>query len=79
MRELGIRTDYDLRSPSQIAKLGGAKSLEGIERVHAPLLNGGGDEGVKGDEEGETKKRYEMYAADGTEVSYLLFTFRLSF
>ncbi|CAI6244774.1 unnamed protein product [Periconia digitata] len=61
--DLGIAKDYDLRSPTQIARLGGEKGMHGIERVSVPLFEGEDGE----DEEVATKRRYELYAAEGTD------------
>jgi hypothetical protein len=62
LQELGIKTDFDLRSKQQIEKLGGYKEIPGIERRWEPVF--------KEEEytEEAAKKRYELYAGDGTEV-----------
>ncbi|KAF2475382.1 uncharacterized protein BDR25DRAFT_382331 [Lindgomyces ingoldianus] len=61
LRELGIRTDCDLRSKQQIENTGGYREMDGIERVWTPVFK----------EEEYTheaaRQRYELYAGDGTE------------
>jgi len=63
LRELNIKSDFDLRSSQQIQKTGGYRDIAGVERRWAPVFN---DEEYT---EEEAKRRYELYAADGTDVS----------
>ncbi|PVH95924.1 hypothetical protein DM02DRAFT_675167 [Periconia macrospinosa] len=82
LRALGIVRDYDLRTTAQIKRMGGGKEMEGIERVCVPLFEdssssssssssscagGGGNKQEEKEEEEKTKRRYELYADDGTE------------
>lgn len=68
LRALGIKTDFDLRSKQQIEKAGGYREIEGIERIWAPVFR---EEQYT---EEAARKRYELYAGEGTEVgSALLF------
>lgn len=62
LRGLRIKTDFDLRSKQQIEKLGGYKEIPGIERKWEPVFR---EEEYT---EEAAKKRYELYAGDGTEV-----------
>lgn len=66
--ELGIKTDFDLRSKQQIEKAGGFRNLAdegwGIERKWTPVFP---EEGYT---EEEARRRYELYAGDGTEVCW---------
>jgi hypothetical protein len=63
LRELNIKTDFDLRSQQQIVKTGGYRNIEGIERRWAPVFS---DEEYTDE---EAKRRYELYAGEGTEVN----------
>jgi hypothetical protein len=65
LRALNIQTDYDLRSREQIQKLGGYKEMDGIQRVWKPVFS---DEQYS---EEAARTRYELYAADGTDVRLL--------
>ena len=62
LRELGVRTDFDLRSTQQIQKTGGYKEIDGIDRKWLPVFE---DEQYT---EEAAKKRYELYAGEGTNV-----------
>lgn len=62
LRELGVTTDFDLRSKGQIEKAGGYKDLEGIQRVWCPAFPDGEYSPEK------AAARYVLYASDGTEV-----------
>lgn len=65
LQDLGIATDYDLRSAGQIAKLGFRDLSEyGIRRVWCPVFS---DEDMKAEEEG-VNRRYEQYASDDVSV-----------
>ncbi|CAL3970943.1 unnamed protein product [Diplocarpon coronariae] len=68
LKELGITTDFDLRSKGQIEKAGGSKNLEGIHRVWAPAF----PEGEYSPEKAAV--RYALYASDGTEGIVEAFT-----
>jgi hypothetical protein len=58
---LNIRTDFDLRSASQVAKLGYRDLSEwGITRVWCPVF---GEEG-----EGDVERRYGLYASEDVAV-----------
>ncbi|KAJ3548720.1 hypothetical protein NMY22_g1159 [Coprinellus aureogranulatus] len=63
--ELGIKTDFDLRSKQQIEKTGGFRDLAGegfgIQRRWTPVFS---DEAYTDE---EARRRYELYAGDGTE------------
>jgi protein tyrosine/serine phosphatase len=63
LQELGIKTDFDLRSKQQIENAGGFKDLGEykIERRWAPVF-----EEEKYTEDA-ARKRYELYAGEGTE------------
>ncbi|KAF2006048.1 putative tyrosine-protein phosphatase [Amniculicola lignicola CBS 123094] len=61
LRELGIKTDFDLRSKQQIEKTGGYRDIDGIERKWTPVF---ADEQYT---EEAAKKRYELYAGEGTD------------
>lgn len=65
LRELGVKTDFDLRSKQQIEKAGGYREMEGIERIWAPVF---AEEQYT---EEAARQRYELYAGEGTEVSML--------
>lgn len=67
LRQLGITTDFDLRSKQQIEKTGGYKDIAGIERKWTPVF---ADEQYT---EEAARKRYELYAGEGTEVRYVAF------
>jgi hypothetical protein len=66
LRDLGITTDFDLRSNGQIVKAGGFKTIEGIERVSCPAFPDGEYSPEK------AAARYVQYASDGTDVSVFL-------
>ncbi|KAH7348611.1 putative tyrosine-protein phosphatase [Rhexocercosporidium sp. MPI-PUGE-AT-0058] len=68
LRELGITTDFDLRSKGQIEKAGGSKDLEGIQRVWCPAFPDGEYSPEK------AAARYVLYASDGTEGIVEAFT-----
>ncbi|KAF2186248.1 hypothetical protein K469DRAFT_687241 [Zopfia rhizophila CBS 207.26] len=61
LRELGIKTDFDLRSKQQIEKAGGYKEVEGSKRVWTPVFK---EEQYT---EEEARRRYELYAGEGTD------------
>jgi hypothetical protein len=63
LRELGIRTDFDLRSKGQIVKAGGFKEIDGITRINCPAFPDGEYSPEK------AAARYVQYASDGTDVS----------
>ncbi|KAF1972655.1 putative tyrosine-protein phosphatase [Bimuria novae-zelandiae CBS 107.79] len=60
LRQLGIKTDFDLRSKQQIDKTGGYREIPGIERRWTPVF---ADEQYT---EEVARKRYELYAGEGT-------------
>lgn len=62
LQELGIRTDFDLRSKQQIEKTGGYKEINGSERKWTPVFT---EEQYT---EEAARQRYELYAGEGTEV-----------
>ena len=64
LQELGIKTDFDLRSKQQIENAGGFKDMaeQGIERRWTPVFK---DESYT---EEAARKRYELYAGEGTDV-----------
>jgi hypothetical protein len=63
LADLNIRTDFDIRSASQIAKLGYRDLGEwGIERIWCPVF---GEE-----REGDIERRYGMYASEHVEVCF---------
>ncbi len=62
LKELGVTTDFDLRSKGQIEKLGGPAPMEGIQRIWAPAFPDGEYSPEK------AAARYVQYASDGTEV-----------
>lgn len=62
LRELGITTDFDLRSKGQIVKAGGFKEVEGITRISCPAFPDGQYSPDK------AAARYVQYASDGTDV-----------
>lgn len=62
LKSLGITTDFDLRSNGQIAKAGGFKQLDGIERIGCPAFPDGEYSPEK------AAARYVQYASDGTDV-----------
>lgn len=62
LKSLGITTDFDLRSNGQIAKAGGFKQLNGIERIGCPAFPDGEYSPEK------AAARYVQYASDGTDV-----------
>ena len=72
LRQLGINTDFDLRSKQQIEKTGGYKEIPGIQRGWTPVFA----------EEEYTEKaalqRYELYAGEGTIVRSTCFCFDLT-
>jgi hypothetical protein len=60
---LNIRTDFDLRSASQVAKLGYRDLSEwGIRRVWCPVF---GEEG-----KGDVERRYGLYASEDVAVCF---------
>ncbi|KAF2438277.1 putative tyrosine-protein phosphatase [Karstenula rhodostoma CBS 690.94] len=61
LRQLGIKTDFDLRSKQQIEKTGGYKEIAGIERRWTPVF---AEEQYT---EEAARRRYEQYAGEGTE------------
>lgn len=63
LQELGIKTDFDLRSKQQIEKAGGYKDMgeQGIERRWTPVFK---EEQYT---EEAARQRYELYAGEGTE------------
>ncbi|KAF2704742.1 putative tyrosine-protein phosphatase, partial [Pleomassaria siparia CBS 279.74] len=63
LQELNIKTDFDLRSKQQIENAGGFKDMGewGIERRWAAVFS---DESYTED---AARKRYELYAGEGTE------------
>ncbi|OAG11563.1 putative tyrosine-protein phosphatase, partial [Paraphaeosphaeria sporulosa] len=61
LRQLGIKTDFDLRSKEQIKKTGGYKEIAGVERRWTPVFD---DEQYT---EEAAKRRYEQYAGEETE------------
>lgn len=63
LRELGIKTDFDLRSKQQIEKAGGYKEIEGVERKWTPVF---AEEQYT---EEAARNRYELYAGEGTDVN----------
>jgi protein tyrosine/serine phosphatase len=63
LRQLGIKTDFDLRSKQQIENTGGFKEIAGIERRWTPVF---ADEQYT---EETAKRRYKLYAGEGTAVS----------
>ncbi len=63
LRELGITTDFDLRSKGQILKAGGFKDIDGITRISCPAFPDGEYSPEK------AAARYVQYASDGTDVS----------
>ena len=63
LRQLGIKIDFDLRSKQQIEKTGGYKEIPGIERRWTPVF---AEEQYT---EEAARKRYELYAGEGTDVS----------
>jgi hypothetical protein len=65
IQNLGIATDYDIRSAGQVAKLGFRDLSEyDIRRVWCPVFS---DEDMKAEEEG-VKRRYEQYASEDVSV-----------
>ncbi|KAF2743804.1 hypothetical protein M011DRAFT_409818 [Sporormia fimetaria CBS 119925] len=61
LHDLGIETDFDLRSAQQIEKTGGYREMEGIERRWTPVF-------VEGEyTEEKARRRYELYASEGVE------------
>ncbi|KAJ4350347.1 uncharacterized protein N0V89_008968 [Didymosphaeria variabile] len=61
LRKLGIKTDFDLRSKQQIEKTGGYREISGIERRWTPVF---AEEQYT---EEAARKRYELYAGEGTD------------
>jgi hypothetical protein len=62
---LNIRADFDLRSASQVAKLGYRDLSEwGIERIWCPVF---GEE-----RDGDVERRYGLYASEDVAVCFLL-------
>lgn len=62
LRDIGVTTDFDLRSKGQIEKAGGATEMEGIQRVWCPAFPDGEYSPEK------AAMRYVQYSSDGTEV-----------
>lgn len=62
LKSLNVTTDFDLRSNGQIAKAGGCKELDGIERIGCPAFPDGEYSPDK------AAARYVQYASDGTDV-----------
>lgn len=71
LRQLGIKTDFDLRSKQQIEKTGGYKEISGIQRRWTPVF---AEEEYT---EEAARQRYELYAGEGTTVRYYPFYFNL--
>jgi hypothetical protein len=69
LKNIGITTDFDLRSEGQIEKLGGPNEMDGIQRVWAPAFPDGEYSPEK------AAARYVQYASDGTEVGQTRFLF----
>ncbi|KAF2264988.1 hypothetical protein CC78DRAFT_543757 [Lojkania enalia] len=61
LQELGIKTDFDLRSKQQIQNAGGYREMDGIERRWEPVF---AEEQYT---EEAARKRYELYAGEGTD------------
>jgi hypothetical protein len=64
LRALGVTKDFDLRSKQQIEKAGGFREIDGVERVWAPVF------AAEAYTDEEARRRYELYAGDGTDVSW---------
>jgi hypothetical protein len=62
LRRLRITIHVDLRSAQQIESTGGIREIDGIERLWAPVFK---EEQYT---ENAAKRRYDMYAEEGTEV-----------
>lgn len=71
LQQLGVKTDFDLRSKQQIEKAGGFKELEGIERQWTPVF---AEEEYT---EEAARQRYELYASEAPDVC-LGFQYRYS-
>jgi protein tyrosine/serine phosphatase len=67
-KELGITTQFDLRSTQQIDRAGGVKEIDGVVRYWTPIF---GPEEYTIDKAGD---RYRQYAGDGTEGIVQAFT-----
>jgi hypothetical protein len=66
LQQLGIKTDFDLRSKQQIEKTGGYKEIEGIERKWTPVF---AEEEYT---EEAARERYELYASETPDVCRVL-------
>lgn len=62
LHELGVKTDFDLRSKQQIERTGGYKEIDGIERKWTPVF---AEEQYT---EEAAKERYELYASETPDV-----------
>lgn len=62
LKDIGVTTDFDLRSKGQIEKAGGAMEMEGINRIWCPAFPDGEYSPEK------AAMRYVQYSSDGTEV-----------
>jgi hypothetical protein len=65
LQQLGIKTDFDLRSKQQIEKAGGYKEVEGIGRKWTPVF---AEEEYT---EEAARQRYELYASETPDVCLL--------
>ncbi|KAJ4299459.1 hypothetical protein N0V90_004704 [Kalmusia sp. IMI 367209] len=69
LHNLGIKTDFDLRSKQQIEKTGGYKEIPRIQRRWTPVFA----------EEEYTheaaRRRYELYAGEGTDMQGIVTAF----
>jgi hypothetical protein len=66
---LNIRTDFDIRSASQVAKLGYRDLSEwGITRIWCPVFSE--------ENQGDAERRYELYASEDVGVSIRYITCR---
>lgn len=61
LQDLGIATNYDLRSQQQLDRMGTGPTIPGIERIWVPVF------GVDMYTEEKAGLRYQQYAGDGTE------------
>ena len=62
LQQLGIKTDFDLRSKQQIENAGGYKEIDGIERKWTPVF---AEEEYT---EEAARQRYELYASETPDV-----------
>jgi hypothetical protein len=61
LTDLNICTDFDIRSTSQVAKLGYRDLSEwGITRIWCPVF--------REEKQGDVERRYELYASEDVEV-----------